>query len=164
MASVLMNFHRGLCQRIYSSSTVFVAARRTFVSADAPQRVPPPRDPSLFQLGHGPSARPAENITTTKKFLESIGRGMQEKVDQNMSWEELWKLDGKALRKAGLAVRDRRYLLWCMEKFRLGFPLSEFVHEPTPKKTIRGWGPKVQNGKRIRSRRLKDKSKRKVTT
>ncbi|PPQ77471.1 hypothetical protein CVT25_011341 [Psilocybe cyanescens] len=158
-----MNLHRGLCPRLSLSSTIFVT-RRTFVSADAPPRVPPPRDPSLFQLGPGPSARPAESIPTAKKFLESIGRGMAEKVDQNMGWDELWKLDGKALRKTGLAVRDRRrYLLWCMEKFRLGFPLSEFVHEPTPKKTIRGWGPKVQNGKRIRSRRIKDKTKKVVT-
>lgn len=111
MASALMNLHRGLCPRFSLFSTIFVTARRTFVSTDAPPRVPPPRDPSLFQLGPGPSARPAENIPTAKKFLESIGRGMAEKVDQNMSWEELWKLDGQALRKAGLAVRDRRYAL-----------------------------------------------------
>ncbi len=31
-----------------------------------------------------------------------------------------------------------RYIQWCMEKFRLGFPIEEFAHEPTPKKTIRG--------------------------
>ncbi|KNZ73045.1 hypothetical protein J132_01430 [Termitomyces sp. J132] len=53
----------------------------------------------------------------------------------------------------------RRYILWCMEKYRSGLPIESFAHEPRPKKTVRGWGPSVQNGKRIRSRR--DKSKKK---
>jgi hypothetical protein len=51
-----------------------------------------------------------------------------------------------------------RYILWCMTKYRQGVPIEEFAHELKPKKTIRGWGPKVQNGKRIRSRRVKDKN------
>ena len=49
-----------------------------------------------------------------------------------------------------------RYILWCMEKFRNGLPVEEFAHELKPKKKIRGWGPAVQNGKRIRSRRVKN--------
>ncbi|KDR82665.1 hypothetical protein GALMADRAFT_58250 [Galerina marginata CBS 339.88] len=81
-----------------------------------------------------------------------------------MAWEELWRLNGQALRKAGVAVRDRRYILWCMSKYRLGFSIGEFAHEPPPKKVVRGWGPKVQNGKRIRSRRIKDKTSKQTTT
>lgn len=32
-----------------------------------------------------------------------------------------------------------RYMLWCMSKYRRGFPFEEFVHEPPPKKTVRGY-------------------------
>ncbi|PPR07114.1 hypothetical protein CVT24_010950 [Panaeolus cyanescens] len=118
---------------------------RTLLTTTVP-RVPPKRE-----IG--------ENITTPSAFLKAIGRESEKKVTSE-SWEEFWKLDGSALKIAGIAVRDRRYILWCMQKYRLGFPLGEFVHEASPKKTIRGWGPKVQNGKRIRSRRIKDKTKK----
>ncbi|KAL5501700.1 hypothetical protein ACEPAH_8960 [Sanghuangporus vaninii] len=91
---------------------------------------------------------------TTESFLSSIGRDAVSKV-KVASWDELWSLDGHALKEAGLTVRDRRYILWCMEKFRQGYEPKEFAHPPTPKKKIRGYGPAVQNGKRIRSRRLR---------
>jgi len=57
------------------------------------------------------------------------------------------------LKKAGLAVRDRRYVLWAMEHYRQGDVPSDYAHEAKPKKKIRGHGPAVQFGKRIRSRR-----------
>ncbi|KAL5482530.1 hypothetical protein ACEPAI_9124 [Sanghuangporus weigelae] len=91
---------------------------------------------------------------TTESFLTAIGRDAASKV-KVASWEEFWSLDGHALKEAGLAVRDRRYILWCMEKFRQGYEPKEFAHPPTPKKKIRGHGPAVQNGKRNRSRRLR---------
>jgi len=59
------------------------------------------------------------------------------------------------MRQAGVGVKDRRYILWCLNKFRLGEDPSEFAHAERPKKKIRGWGPSVQFGKRIRSRRLR---------
>ncbi|KAF8967061.1 hypothetical protein BDZ97DRAFT_1804971 [Flammula alnicola] len=125
------------------------------------KRIPKPLDPATFRSGSGPHAAafPVQPIRTAEDFLKSIGRSSETKLTAS-SWEELWKMDGRAMKKAGLGVRDRRYILWCMEKFRLGFPVREFAHEPPPKKTIRGWGPKVQNGKRIRSRRIKDKTKK----
>ncbi|KAJ7644012.1 hypothetical protein FB45DRAFT_896671 [Roridomyces roridus] len=76
------------------------------------------------------------------------------------SWDELWSKNGLQLKSAGVGIRDRRYILWCMEKFRSGLPVSEFAHELKPKKPIRGWGPSVQNGKRIRSRRDRTKKRR----
>ncbi|KAL5524451.1 hypothetical protein ACEPAF_9591 [Sanghuangporus sanghuang] len=91
---------------------------------------------------------------TSESFLTSIGRDAVSKV-KVASWDELWSLDGHALKEAGLTVRDRRYILWCMEKFRQGYEPKEVAHPPTPKKKIRGHGPAVQNGKRIRSRRLR---------
>ncbi|KAJ7069642.1 hypothetical protein C8F01DRAFT_930656, partial [Mycena amicta] len=97
----------------------------------------------------------ADTIETPTSFLKSIGRSADTKLKnaEEMRWYDFWQTDGVALKKAGVGVRDRRYILWCMEKFRNGESVDEFAHEPTPKKKIRGWGPTVQNGKRIRSRR-----------
>ncbi|KAG6854670.1 hypothetical protein C0991_003318 [Blastosporella zonata] len=99
------------------------------------------------------------HITTPSEFLKAIGRSFDTKLEVGQ-WDALWQLSGHELKKKGLAVRDRRYVLWCMEKYRSGLPIESFAHEPRPKKTVRGWGPSVQNGKRIRSRREKNKNKK----
>ncbi|KAF9463028.1 IGR protein motif-domain-containing protein [Collybia nuda] len=112
---------------------------RSLVNRAASRPVPPPLEP----------------ISTPSDFLKAIGRSSETKVTIE-SWDEFWKTSGNALKKSGLAVRDRRYILWCMENYRNGQPIQSFAHEPKPKKAIRGWGPAVQNGKRIRSRRLKN--------
>ncbi|KAF9642257.1 hypothetical protein BDM02DRAFT_3078229, partial [Thelephora ganbajun] len=91
-------------------------------------------------------------IGLAEDFLKSIGRSAETKVKVE-KWDELWKLDGSELKKQGVGVRDRRYILWAMQKYRIGADPTEFAHAVTPKKKIRGWGPSVQNGKRIRSRR-----------
>ncbi|PCH40109.1 hypothetical protein WOLCODRAFT_162101 [Wolfiporia cocos MD-104 SS10] len=99
-----------------------------------------------------PVPPPRGNISTPEAFLKAIGRSAESKVTVE-SWEQLWKLDGPRLKKAGLAVKDRKYILWSLAKFRQGEDPLDFAHPPTPKKKIRGHGPAVQNGKRIRSRR-----------
>ncbi|KAF5338944.1 hypothetical protein D9611_008731 [Ephemerocybe angulata] len=124
----------------------FAALTRSLATAAQQRPVPPTR------AGTGA-------VKTSEEFLKAIGRDSETKVTPN-SWTEFWGYDGQALRKAGLAVRDRRYILWCMEKYRQGLSPEEFAHPPRAKKTIRGWGPKVQNGKRIRSKRIKDKTKK----
>ncbi|GJE88300.1 IGR protein motif-domain-containing protein [Phanerochaete sordida] len=100
-----------------------------------------------------PAPQPRGNIPDSPEaFLKAIGRSADSKITAE-TWEELWKLDGHRLKAAGVEVKDRRYLMWCMEKFRQGMDPKDFAHEPKPKKKIRGWGPAVQFGKRIRSRR-----------
>ncbi|KAF7314504.1 IGR domain-containing protein [Mycena kentingensis (nom. inval.)] len=96
-------------------------------------------------------------ITSPEVFLKAIGRSSESKFKaEGMEWKEFWKHDGKKLKAAGVNVRDRRYILWCMQKYRLR-PLDEaiqtFAHEPPPPKKVRGWGPKRVDGKLIRSRR-----------
>ncbi|KAJ6585162.1 hypothetical protein B0H19DRAFT_881407, partial [Mycena capillaripes] len=91
-------------------------------------------------------------IGTPDAFLKAIGRSCDTKLSIE-NWDDFWKQGGRNLKSAGVGVRDRRYILWCMEKYRSGLSVEEFAHDPKPKKTIRGWGPSVQNGKRIRSRR-----------
>ncbi|KAG5639207.1 hypothetical protein H0H81_005686 [Sphagnurus paluster] len=133
---------------------------RSLVNRAASRPIPQPRGindfPPLVPTNALTAKPTAESITTPADFLKAIGRSAETKVTVE-KWDDLWKLSGHKLRKSGLAVRDRRYILWCMEKYRSGLPIDSFAHEPKPKKTIRGWGPSVQNGKRIRSRRLKNK-------
>jgi hypothetical protein len=94
------------------------------------------------------------NITTPEEFLKSIGRGSETKITFD-TWDSLWKTNGLSLKKAGVAVRDRRYILWAMERYRQQEEPSDYAYEAKPKKKIRGHGPAVQFGKRIRSRRRK---------
>ncbi|KAF8195483.1 hypothetical protein BJ912DRAFT_847285 [Pholiota molesta] len=145
-------------QRLSRSLPTFPSLTRSLSTRVRPV-VPKPLTPETHRWGLGPNSVPAPEIRTPEAFLKSIGRAAETKLSAG-SWEELWKMDGQAMKKAGVGIRDRRYILWCMEKYRLGFPINEFAHEPPPKKTIRGWGPKVQNGKRIRSRRIKDKTRK----
>ncbi|KAG6878090.1 hypothetical protein C0993_012417 [Termitomyces sp. T159_Od127] len=119
----------------------------------ASRSVPPPRgkdftfkklDTSAYQL----KTLETDTITTPADFLKAIGRSSETKLQVD-EWDALWKLSGHDLRQKGLGVRDRS-----------GLSTESFAHEPKPKKTIRGWGPSVQNGKRIRSRRDKNKKKK----
>ncbi|KAF5382331.1 hypothetical protein D9757_008444 [Collybiopsis confluens] len=106
---------------------------------------------------------PTEFIVSPTDFLKKIGREMDSKMTfAPETWDDFWRLSGLEMRKAGMTVKDRRYTLWCMSKYRQGVPIEEFAHETKPKKTVRGWGPSVQNGKRIRSKipkHLRGKSK-----
>ncbi|KAH8114371.1 hypothetical protein DFH11DRAFT_210591 [Phellopilus nigrolimitatus] len=135
MSQYLLN-RLGSC-RLFPQS-VFTACARSFVSHAAAKRAPPRQ----------------RGLQSAEDFLKSIGRVAETKVKVE-KWKEFWGMDGHTLKKAGLAVRDRRYILWCMEKYRQGLDPADFAHEPKPKKKIRGHGPAVQNGKRIRSRRLR---------
>ena len=46
-------------------------------------------------------------ISSPEDFLKAIGRGSEKKISFD-TWDALWKTNGPALKKAGLAVRDRR--------------------------------------------------------
>ena len=171
---------------------------RSLASAAATRPIPPLGGSTTLPLAllHLQLTIPSTSgsIASHGDFLKAIGRASETKLSVE-SWDQLWRMTGPDMRKSGVAVRDRRfvvslhnsffhrvsepldfarYILWCMEKFRTGIPIEEFAHEPVPKKTIRGyvstqivvfliliqyrrWGPCVQNGKRIRSRRLKNK-------
>ncbi|KAG0138888.1 hypothetical protein CROQUDRAFT_55535, partial [Cronartium quercuum f. sp. fusiforme G11] len=60
--------------------------------------------------------------------------------------------NGKSMKSKSINVKERRYLLWAMELFRHGLDPKEFAVKLKKKKTIRGWGPRVQNGKRLRGK------------
>ncbi|KAF9049537.1 hypothetical protein BDZ89DRAFT_1126500 [Hymenopellis radicata] len=112
-------------------------------------------DPQDDSFARGDIASPAD-------FLKSIGRDMDTKLTVD-SWDELWQKSTKDLKAAGMGIRDRR----CVYTLVYGEishwpPVQSFAHPPPPKKKIRGWGPAVQNGKRIRSKVQKTINKAKA--
>lgn len=82
-------------------------------------------------------------------LLKAFGREVDTKLPdvESMTWEELFRLNNQKLDKMGMGVQDRRYLLWCLEKFRQGGDPKEYASEERPKKTERGWGPPVKKKK-----------------
>ena len=52
----------------------------------------------------------AGNITTPEAFLKAIGRSAETKLTGIESWQQLWQTNGYHMKKAGLSVRDRRYV------------------------------------------------------
>jgi hypothetical protein len=110
----------------------------------------------MLCLGHGLVALTsvAGDISTPGDFLKAIGRSSETKISFD-TWDDLWKTNSQALKKAGLATRDRRYvafaetiglmsdsldryILWAMEHYRQGDYPSDYAHETKPKKKIRG--------------------------
>ncbi|KAG6831949.1 hypothetical protein H0H92_006550 [Tricholoma furcatifolium] len=113
-----------------------------------------PRLPKTAAVGAANSVARWVKKEEAKLFLRdapAIGRSSETKIEVG-DWETLGKLSSHELKKKGLAVRDRKYILWSLGKYREGLPINSFAHEPKPKKTVRGWGPSVQNGKRILSK------------
>jgi len=96
-----------------------------------------------------PPPAPRYGIETAADFLKAIGRGAEQKVKVE-TWDGLFSLTGREMTKAGVPIKDRRYVLWALEKYRQGGNPKEFAVPPTPKKKIRGWGPKIQLGRKIR--------------
>ncbi|KAJ7796167.1 hypothetical protein B0H14DRAFT_2390941 [Mycena olivaceomarginata] len=99
--------------------------------------VPAPRGTPLPSTATYSLIPAADPITTPAAFLKAIGRSCDTKLSVE-TWDDLWNQNGTKLKSAGLAVRDRRYILWSMEKYRSGLSPGEFAYEPKPKKTIRG--------------------------
>jgi hypothetical protein len=46
-----------------------------------------------------------------------------------------------------------RYFLWAKERFKQGEHPARFSIDVKPPKVVRGWGPRVQKGIRVRGRR-----------
>ncbi|KZT34486.1 hypothetical protein SISSUDRAFT_1052731 [Sistotremastrum suecicum HHB10207 ss-3] len=103
-------------------------------------------------IGREQVPAPRGKFSTPEALLKSFGRSAETKLKVE-SWEALWKMRGIDMKEAGISVKDRRYILWAMEKYRTGEEPIQFAHPPKPPKKVRGWGPKVQHGKLIRSRR-----------
>jgi hypothetical protein len=50
------------------------------------------------------------SIATPSDFLKAIGRASETKLSVE-GWDQLWRMTGPDMRKSGLAVRDRRFVV-----------------------------------------------------
>ncbi|KAL8281488.1 hypothetical protein RQP46_006172 [Phenoliferia psychrophenolica] len=124
--------------RLATSLRAPAASASRFLHAPASvskeSRVPPPR---------GSISTPHDLLSLSKRKLEAY----ESKLG---TWDELFTKTGAELREAGMTIKERRYCLWFLEKYRQGEDPAEVAIAQKPKKKYRGWGPKVQLGKRIR--------------
>ncbi|GAA5979278.1 hypothetical protein JCM11641_001980 [Rhodosporidiobolus odoratus] len=100
------------------------------------KRVPKPREPY---------SDPASILRVSQRGLEQYADKLEE-----AGWQGLFTQTSTELRDMGMTIKESRYLLWLLERYRQGHDPANVAVAPTPKKTIRGWGPKVQNGVRVR--------------
>ena len=121
---------------------------------ELPERpIAPKRDPTKLQSGIGPHARRVENIQTAEDFLKAIGRESETKL--KVEWDELWKMDGRAMREAGVGTRDRRYVsvpsngcyLLCIKVYPVVYAkVSSWLSHPRvrPRTTSKEDNPRVR--------------------
>ncbi|WFD36341.1 hypothetical protein MCUN1_003220 [Malassezia cuniculi] len=107
-----------------------------------------------------PVPPPRGGISTPKDFLTAISKTRRNLADNSAcvsavgeDWNAMFGLTTSALKEAGVSVRDRKYLLRAFEAYRQGREPSEFAYDIKKKKIVRGWGPRVQKGIRVRGMR-----------
>jgi hypothetical protein len=62
---------------------------------------------------------PPRNGMTVEKFLKTIGRGCEEYIDK-LDWEKLFTSTGFKLKQLGIPIRQRKWILLWVEKYRQG--------------------------------------------
>ncbi|PKI85703.1 hypothetical protein MVES1_000420 [Malassezia vespertilionis] len=104
-----------------------------------------------------PVPKSLPNITTPKQFLEAISKQRRNLAENSAcvaavgeNWEDMFRLTSEKLKGAGISPQDRKYLLWSLEKFRQQKRPCDFAYDVKKKKVVRGCGPRVQKGFRIR--------------
>ncbi|GAA5919889.1 hypothetical protein JCM1841_002096 [Sporobolomyces salmonicolor] len=122
-------------------------------------RLVPPSTFVRSRAIHAPAAvvpakripKPREPFHTPAAVLAASKRNLGQYADKFENWAALFSKTSAQLRdEVGMQVKESRYLLWLLEKYRQGHNPDAVAVPPTPKKTIRGWGPRIQNGKRVR--------------
>lgn len=96
-------------------------------------------------------------IDSPKAFLQAISKPRRDLASNSTcvsavgeDWDQMFRLTSEKLKGEGVAVKDRKYLLWSLEKFRQGENPRDFAYDIKKKKKVRGWGPRVQKGYRVR--------------
>ncbi|KAK4046244.1 hypothetical protein OIV83_006223 [Microbotryomycetes sp. JL201] len=130
------------------------------VGARALAAASPSLSPYALRRGlHAPATAPARipqpsgAIASPEALLKAAGRGLDQyatKLGEDLTWPALFTKSGQELADAGMSTKDRRYLLWVLEKYRQGHDIETLAIPSKPKKKYRGWGPKIQFGKRVR--------------
>ncbi|PWN47281.1 hypothetical protein IE53DRAFT_390583 [Violaceomyces palustris] len=114
---------------------------------------------SVQRLARNPSPPPKGDFKSPTDFLTAISRPRRDLASNSScvsavgeDWDNMFRLSSEKLKGAGVGIKERRYLLWALEKYRQGYSPEEFAHDVKPKKKVRGWGARVQTAERIRVR------------
>jgi len=89
---------------------------------------------------------------TVEKFLNTIGRGCEVHISKFETWEKLFSTRGRGLKELGIPLRDRKYMLNWIEKYRQGWePRYVRFHSRTTRNKNIEWRWKLftQKEKRI---------------
>nr|ODN90591.1 hypothetical protein L203_01702 [Cryptococcus depauperatus CBS 7841] len=79
--------------------------------------------------------------STPEELLAKVGRNADKKLTAYAkSWETLNQVwfKTKKMKDSGLAVKERRYILWAFSRYSQGSPLSSFIRPPRLPKKFRG--------------------------
>ncbi|CEQ42526.1 SPOSA6832_04348, partial [Sporobolomyces salmonicolor] len=137
-------------KRSQASSTTLSRSARVGRSARWPS-IPVPFSSTFLPCSFLTPFRRAEPFHTPAAVLAASKRNLGQYADKFENWAALFSKTSAQLRdEVGMQVKESRYLLWLLEKYRQGHNPDAVAVPPTPKKTIRGWGPRIQNGKRVR--------------
>ncbi|GAA5840919.1 hypothetical protein JCM5353_003117 [Sporobolomyces roseus] len=114
---------------------------------------------SLHRSIHAPSSlpplsripKPRAPFDSPASVLSASSRGLEQYAEKFESWESLFGKTSNELRdQVGMNIKETRYLLRVLEKYRQGFNPDQVAIKEKPKKVLRGWGARVQNGVRVR--------------
>ncbi|KAA1113047.1 hypothetical protein PGT21_019388 [Puccinia graminis f. sp. tritici] len=158
-----LNLNRTTTASYYSTATTTTtAAAAATATATTKQTTSKPtqQTPKFARFVHKPSPpripKPHHGIETVEAFLESLRRpSLLSLTNKFTEWDQLFSLEPKTdlVKDGTLSVpKERRYLLRSMELFRQGLDPKEFAVGVRKPKKFRGWGPRVQHGKRLRGR------------
>ncbi|KAK4691321.1 hypothetical protein P7C70_g9378, partial [Phenoliferia sp. Uapishka_3] len=77
----------------------------------------------------GPYQTPLDVLSASKRKLETYAPKLG-------SWEEMFTKTSADLRDAGMTIKERRYTLWLLEKFRQGGDVKAVAIAAPPKKKV----------------------------
>jgi len=63
---------------------------------------------------------PAREGMTKEIFLRTLARGCEDQIDKFKTWNSLFRTSGYKMRKLGIPIRQRRWILHWVEKYRQG--------------------------------------------
>ncbi|WFC98236.1 Vacuolar fusion protein mon1 [Malassezia yamatoensis] len=110
-------------------------------SSAAYRPVPPPRgstdSPMAFLKAISKTRR---NLAENSSCVNAVGN----------DWDAMFRLNSYKLKGEGVPVKERKYLLWALDKYREGGDPYKFAYDTKKKKVVRGWGPRVQKNIRVR--------------
>ena len=89
---------------------------------------------------------PSDGIDTPQKFLHAISKQPRRDLQADSSvveavgedWKAFFTMKSQSFEERGVGAKERKYILWAMERFRQGYNPYNIAYNPKPKKVVRG--------------------------